>query len=140
MDENLIWFAYFDDEPVGAWLNLPELNQYFKYFNGKFGILEKVHFLWMKLTGKCKKFYGIVFGVVPEHQGKGVDGLLIWAGAQKIRSLNRYTFMELQWIGDFNPKMIAIAQSLGSKKCRTLITYRKLFDETREFKRHPMIG
>ena len=94
----------------------------------------------MKLTGKCKKFYGIVFGVVPEHQGKGVDGLLIWAGAQKIRSLNRYTFMELPWIGDFNPKMIAIAQSLGSKKCRTLITYRKLFDETREFKRHPMIG
>lgn len=139
LEEELIWFVYHKKEPIGAWLNLPELNQYFKHMNGKFGLLQKLRFLWMKLTGSCHKFYGIVFGVIPEFQGKGVDGLMIWAGAEKIKSLKKYDFMELQWIGDFNPKMISIARSLGAKKCRTLITYRKLFDSNKVYKRHPLL-
>lgn len=140
LEEELVWFVYYRDIPVGAWLNLPELNQYFKRFNGKFGMLQKLWFLWLKLTGACHKFYGIVFGVVPEYQGKGVDGLMIWEGAQKIRSLNKYHEMELQWIGDFNPKMIAITRSLGAQKCRTLITYRKLFDSSKAYMRHPILN
>ncbi len=139
MDEDLVWFVYFRGEPVGAWLNLPELNQYFKHMNGKFGLFQKMQFLWLKLRGVNRKFYGLVFGVVPEHQGKGVDGLLIWSGAIAIRKSGKYDFMELQWIGDFNPKMIAIARSLGTKQCRTLITYRKLFDPNKPFERHKMI-
>lgn len=136
MDEELVWFAYYKGEPVGAWLNLPELNQYFKYMNGKFGLFEKLKYLWLKFRGVNRKFFGIVFGVVPEHQGKGVDGLIIWSGGLAIRKSNRYDIMELQWIGDFNPKMIAIARSLGTKQCRTLITYRKLFDQSKPFIRH----
>jgi hypothetical protein len=139
MDEKLVWFAYFNDEPVGAWLNLPELNQYFKHMNGKFGVIQKLQFLWLKMTGSCKKFYGLVFGVVPEHQGKGVDALMIWAGGLEIRKEKKYDFMELQWIGDFNPKMISISLALGAKKCRTLITYRKLFDQNKPFQRHKIL-
>jgi len=139
MDEKLVWFAYYKGEPVGAWLNLPELNQFFKHMNGKFGWLQKLQFLWLKMTGSCKKFYGLVFGIVPEHQGKGVDCLMIWSGGLVIRKQKRYNFMELQWIGDFNPKMISIALALGAKKCRTLITYRKLFDETKPFNRHKIL-
>ncbi len=139
MDEELVWFAYYKDEPVGAWLNLPELNQYFKYMNGKFGIFEKLKFLWLKFRGVNRKFFGIVFGVVPEHQGKGVDGLMIWSGAIAVRGAKKYDYVELQWIGDFNPKMIAIARSLGTQQCRTLITYRKLFDPAKPFIRHKMI-
>jgi hypothetical protein len=41
MDERLIWFAYYKDEPIAMWINIPDLNQYFKHFNGKFGWLEK---------------------------------------------------------------------------------------------------
>lgn len=139
MEEELVWFAYFKGEPVGAWLNLPELNQYFKHMNGKFGLWQKLRFLYLKMTGACSKFYGIVFGVVPEHQGKGVDGLMIWEGAQKIRSLKKYNFMELQWIGDFNPKMISIAKALGTEKCRTLITFRYLFDQSKPFIRYKIV-
>jgi hypothetical protein len=139
MVEELVWFAYYKSEPVGAWINLPEVNQYFKYMNGKFGLMQKLLFLWLKMTRACKKFYGIVFGIVPEQQGKGVDALLIWSGGLEIRKLKRYNFMELQWIGDFNPKMISIARSLGTKKCRTLVTYRKLFDENAPFERHRML-
>jgi hypothetical protein len=135
MDEVLVWFAYHKSEPVAMWLNLPELNQYFKHMNGKFGIVQKLQFLWMKWRHTNRKFYGLVFGVVPEHQGKGVDGLMIWSGATAIRKAGHYDFMELQWIGDFNPKMISIAKALGTVQSRTLITYRKIFDPDAVFER-----
>jgi hypothetical protein len=31
---------------------------------------------------KCKKFVGLVYGVVPEWQGKGVDSYMIVEGAK----------------------------------------------------------
>ncbi len=135
MEEKLIWFVYYKDEPVGFWINLPELNYYFKHFNGKFGILQKFALLVMKLLSRNKKFYGLVFGVVPEHQGQGVDALMIRDGQDTLVSQTPYREMELQWIGDFNPKMISIAKSLGTSKCRTLITYRYLFDREAPFER-----
>ncbi|SDE92821.1 hypothetical protein [Chitinophaga filiformis] len=139
MDEKIVWFAYHNNEPVACWLNLPELNQFFKHMNGKFGVLQKLQFLYMKLMKKCKKFTGIVFGVVPEFQGKGVDAFMIVEGAKVIQGTLSYRQYELQWIGDFNPKMLNIAESLGTKPSRKLITYRYLFDRTKEFKRHPIL-
>jgi hypothetical protein len=50
-----------------------------------------------------------------------------------------YEDYELQWIGDFNPKMTNIAASLGTSISRQLITYRYLFDRNKEFKRHPIL-
>ena len=75
MDEKVIWFAYYKDEPVCMFVNLPDLNQLFKHLNGKFGLLQKLKFFWLQKTMKNKKFTGIVYGIVPEFQGKGVDAL-----------------------------------------------------------------
>ena len=139
MDEHITWFVYHKEEPIATWVNLPDLNQYFKHMNGKFGIIEKLRFLYLKNFGKCSRFVGIVFGVIPEFQGKGVDAYMIVEGAKVIQPLARYEEYEMQWIGDFNPKMINIAESLTNKRSRTLRTYRYLFDRTKEFKRHPML-
>ncbi len=139
MDEKVVWFVYYKNEPIACWLNLPELNQFFKYMNGKFGLLQKLQFLYLKLMKRCKKFTGIVFGIVPEFQGKGVDAYMIVEGAKVIQKELPYTQYELQWIGDFNPKMLNIAESLGTKPSRKLTTYRYLFDRTKEFQRHPIL-
>jgi hypothetical protein len=139
MDEQLIWFAYHKDEPIACWVNLPDLNQYFKHMNGKFGLWEKLKFLWLKQFGACPRFVGLVFGVIPEFQGKGVDAYIIIEGAFVIQKQARYDEYEMQWIGDFNPKMINIAESTGSHRSRTLSTYRYLFDREKEFKRHPIV-
>jgi hypothetical protein len=50
-----------------------------------------------------------------------------------------YTDIEMNWIGDFNPKMLSVTRLLGSTICKTHITYRKLFDENRPFERYPII-
>jgi hypothetical protein len=139
MDERINWFVYYNNEPIGAWINLPDLNQWFKYLNGKFDLWHKLKFLWIKRTKKCNKFVGIVFGIVPEFQGRGVDAYMIMEGAAVIQKGPIYEDYEMQWIGEFNPKMINVAENLPSYRSRKLTTYRYLFDRTKEFKPHPVL-
>lgn len=140
MDEHLIWFVYKNDEPIAFWVNLPELNQIFKHFKGKFGLVEKLRLLWLKKRGVNTKFTGIVFGVIPEFHGKGIDYYMIMEGAKVIQSKTNYTELELQWQGDFNPKILNISKNIGAKQSRLLTTYRYLFDRGKEFKRHPILN
>ncbi len=140
MDEKLIWFVYHKIDPIAFWINLPEVNQIFKRFNGKFGFVEKLKFLWLKWRMKNKKFTGIVFGVVPEFQGRGIDSYMIMQGAACMKNETHYTELELQWQGDFNPKMLNISKNIGAQKSRILTTYRYLFDRTKEFHRHPILN
>jgi hypothetical protein len=45
----------------------------------------------------------------------------------------------LTWIGDFNPKMIKVAENLGTTLWRTLQTYRYQFDRSLPFERAPVV-
>ena len=140
MDERLLWFAYYKEEPIAMFINLPDLNQWFKYLNGKFDLWHKLKFLWVKKTKPCKKFTGIAFGIVPEFQGKGIDAFMVVEAAKVVQPYTPYTDYEMQWIGDFNPKMLNVAHSIGDTfDSRRLVTYRYLFDRTKEFKRHPIL-
>lgn len=141
MDERIVWFAYYKKDPIAIFINLPDLNQWFKHLHGKFGLLQKLKFLWLKQFSRNKKFNGLVFGVVPEWHGKGVDAYIIAESAKVIQSSSvPYSEYEMQWIGDFNPKMLNIAASLGDvKRSRNLATYRYLFDREKEFHRHPIL-
>jgi len=141
MDEQIIWFAYHDSQPIGLFVNLPDLNQWFKKLNGKFGLMQKIYFLWLKRFQKNTKFNGLAFGVVPEFQGIGVDSFLIGEAYKSLQAnKSNYTDYEMQWIGDFNPKMVNIATRLGDVfLSRKLITMRYLFDRTKTFKRHPVL-
>jgi hypothetical protein len=150
MDERINWFVYYKGEPIAIWINLPDLNQWFKYLHGKFDLFHKLKFLWIKATKKNKKFTGIVFGIVPEFHGKGVDSYMIVEGCRVIQELTItngvynigkpiYDDYEMQWIGQFNPKMINVAEGLGTYRSRILTTYRYLFDRTKEFHPHPIL-
>lgn len=139
LDPKIVYFVYHKNEPVAFFINLPDINQLFKHFNGKFGWFEKLRFIWMLKRRKSKKFVGIVFGVTPDHQGKGVDSFLIVEASNIIRNELQYSEYEMQWIGDFNPKMIAVAETLTTHRNRKLITYRYLFDRSKTFIRHPFL-
>ncbi len=139
MDEKIMWFGYHKDKPVGFYINIPELNQVFKHVNGKLDLIGKLKFLYHKIRKTNKKMIGLVFGISPEHQGKGVDGALIHATAVMVQvKYKRYPFLEMNWIGDFNPRMIKVAEQVGGDVVKTHHTYRYLFDRTKEFKRMPI--
>jgi hypothetical protein len=136
LDERLMWFAFYDDEPVAFYLMLPELNQIIKHLNGKMNMIGKIKFLYYKLTGKMTRAFGVIFGVVPEHQGKGVEAAIVIAFVENsFKPGFPYKELEMNWIGDFNPTMMRLAEQVGGKIYKTHITYRLLFDETKEFRR-----
>lgn len=139
LDEEIIWFVYHEDKPIACWVNLPDLNQFFKHLNGKFGLWQKLKFLYLKRFGKCDQVMGIVFGIVPDFQRKGVDAYMIVEGSRAMLKRAKYKYYEMQWIGDFNPVMINLAESLGTYRSRNLSTYRYLFDRNKTFERHPFL-
>ncbi|HEX6224379.1 MAG TPA: hypothetical protein VFZ52_08215 [Chryseolinea sp.] len=140
LDPRLIYFGFYKGEPISFFLSLPEVNQIFKYVNGKMNWLGKLKFAWHTLMKTNKKAFGILFGVVPEHQGKGLDGAMVMKAREVLQEqYNRYVEYEMNWIGDFNPTMITVVRQVGANECKKHATYRKLFDETKPFKRAPIL-
>jgi hypothetical protein len=139
MDERVVWFAYYKEEPIAMFINLPDINQYFKHFNGKLNLINKLRLLWMKKTGQCKKLTGLAFGVVPKYQALGVDSFMIKECGLLIQGKGWYTHYEMGWAGDWNPKMVNIYKSLGGTQNRRMVTYRYIFDNKHAFERHPVM-
>ncbi len=137
MDEKAVWFAYYKEEPIAMFINIPDINQYFKYFNGKFEWKEKLRLLWMKFRRINKRLTGLAFGVVPKYQALGIDSYLIYACALTIQGKGWYDQYEMGWAGDWNPKMVNIYKSLGGKQSRRMVTYRIIFEDKYLFERHP---
>jgi hypothetical protein len=140
MDRRLLYFGFYKDEPISFFLSLPELNQIFKHVNGKLDWKGKLIFLWHTLRKTNRKAFGILFGIVPKHQGKGVDGAMIMNAREILQEkYDRYDEYEMNWIGDFNPKMINVVEQVGGFVAKRHGTYRKLFDESKPFRRAPIL-
>ncbi len=141
IDEKLLWFGFYKDEPIIFFLSLPEVNQIFKRLSGKLNWWGKLKFVWYRFRKVDRKAFGILFGIIPEHQGKGVDGAIIIHFRKLMQDeYHRYDEYEMNWIGDFNPQMLRIAEQIQTEVVKTHATYRYLFDRTREFKRMPLVG
>lgn len=140
MDPRIVVFVYHRGKPIAFYINLPELNEIFRHLNGSLDWWGKLKFLWHKWWGTATTMTGIVFGVVKEWQGKGVEGAMIAFMSEWLQKTRRYKETVLTWVGDFNPKMLRVCENLGAANYRTLATYRYLFDRNKPFERLPIIG
>jgi hypothetical protein len=137
IDPKLIYFGFYKGEPVSMFIQIPEINQLFKHVNGKMDLIGKLKFLWYKTFSPPNKMLGLVFGVVPEHQGKGVESaMVVEYDKMSGRSDFQYETIEMNWIGDFNPKMMRVCEQLLADIYKKHHTYRFLFDRDKPFERH----
>ncbi|KIC92807.1 hypothetical protein [Flavihumibacter solisilvae] len=139
LDESIAWITYDKEEPVAMWINIPDMNQIFRHFNGKMNLINKLRYLYYKWMGECNRFIGVIYGIVPRYQGSGIDYYMIVEAEKVIKKNGRYKELELMWQGDFNKKMLNISRNLGATESRRLITWRYQFDRSKEFYRHPFI-
>lgn len=141
IDEKLIYFAHYNDEPIGFFIMVPDLNPIMADFNGKFGWWQQLKLMWrLKVRRKATRIFGIIFAVTPEYHGKGIESGIIHAFEQQVMALG-YKSLELAWMGDFNPVMMRMVESfVCARKFKMHTTYRYLFDRTKEFKRCPRVG
>ena len=144
IDPNIIFFAYFNDEPIGFFITVPDLNRLIGKFNGKFGLWQKLRLMWdLKVRKSCDRIFGIIFGITPEFHGKGVEsGMMRFILEKYMRTpRNHYKTIEFAWVGDFNPVMNRMIESyVCATRHKMHTTYRYLFDRTKEFHRCPRLG
>jgi hypothetical protein len=136
IDEDIIWFAYFNDKPIAFFILLPDLNQIIKPFNGKLHIWNIMRFIWARATHKMTRMRAIVGGVHPAHQNSGVESAIFFKLYEVFKFKPWYKELELSWVGDFNPKMTAIYEALGAQKAKTHITFRYMINDKLEFVRY----
>lgn len=130
IDPKVIYFAYYKGEPIAFFLNLPEVNQIFKHIkHGQLDWRGKLIFIVHKLLRTNKRLTGRGFGIVPEHQGKGVVAGIVEFSRTIVQGeiKGRYIDYEMNWIGDFNNKMIKVVETIGSV-VKTHHTYRIGFE------------
>ncbi|MBN2596718.1 MAG: hypothetical protein JXR82_08055 [Marinifilaceae bacterium] len=140
MHKKLMWFAYYKEEPIGFFIMVPDLNELLQHINGKMNLYAKLRFIYYKHLQKNKNALGLIFGVVPEFQKRGIEAAMIYEFSRSGFDPNfPFSNLEMNWIGDFNPRMSHLMEHIGAKIYKTHHTYRKLFDETKEFKRSLII-
>jgi hypothetical protein len=83
---------------------------------------------------------GLLMGVIPEFQNRGIESAFIHNLAEVFRRKSHYTEIEFSWVADFNPRMRKIFIAVGCVPVKNYITYRYLFDRTKEFRRYPIPG
>ena len=144
VDRDLIYFAYFNNEPIGFFIMVPDLNCLIGKYRGKFGIVNKLRMMWnLKIRKRCDRIFAMVFGIAPEFQGKGVESGFMKAMLDNYlrTDRNKYRSVEFAWIGDFNPVMNRMVERyICARKHKMHTTYRYLFDREKEFTRCPRIG
>jgi len=137
LDPRVMIFAYYKERPIGFFIMIPDLYEVTKHFNGKFNLINKLRLIYnLKVRKISRKVIGLIFGVVPDFQNKGVADGMILTFEDEVRKKNfKYTDLEMNWIGDFNTAMIKLEEYLGATIRKKHITYRYLFDRNKEFKR-----
>jgi hypothetical protein len=136
IDEKLIWFAYFNDRPIAFFVLFPDLNQILKHFNGKLHLWNLMRFVYFKATHKMTRIRAVVGGVHPKFQNSGVESAIFFQLYKVFIKKPWFRELELSWVGDFNPKMIAIYEAIGAKKAKTHITYRYMINPKLSFIRY----
>lgn len=140
LEEEFIWFVYYNGKPIAFYMMIPDLNQILrKMKSGKMTLWNILKLLYFKKTKTISRCRVIVLGVIPQFQRLGIESGIFYQLKQVMLRKPWYKDMEMSWVGDFNPKMNALFESFGAKQTLTHLTMRYLFDSEKEFKRAAII-
>lgn len=129
MDEKIVWYAYYQGEPVAFVLCLPDVNQILKHLNGRLDLWGKLKFAWYRNTTTIDRLRIVIMGCKKKFQNHGIESALIRCLQKEVLPRNTIKGVELAWVGDFNQKMMALHEATGAKKDKVHRTYRYLFSE-----------
>jgi hypothetical protein len=113
--------------PLPLVVMMPDINPIIKRFKGKLNAINKLRFLYLAKRRIFTRARMVVMGVKRKYQNHGIESGFFWHMEKVMEHYPEYKEIELSWVGDFNPKMLALHKALGGKPSKKHITYRKLF-------------
>ncbi len=117
---DLVLFGYWEDEPVGFSVSLPDYNEVLKRLNGKLGLLGLLKFFYF--SKKVKTIRIMLLGVKQAFQKRGVEGLLYYETFKKGIEKG-YLKGECSWILEDNMLMQRGIEAMGGKRYKTYRVY-----------------
>ncbi|MGB9618524.1 MAG: acyl-CoA N-acyltransferase, partial [Desulfomonilaceae bacterium] len=122
-DEDLIFFIYFNEEPIGAALMVPDVNPLLKRFNGKIGILGPLKYLLFKK--EIRGVRGLLLGIKRQYQDMGVPFFLLYHALDRTKNKQQYQYLELGWNLEDNHDINQLEMDGGAKLFKKYRIYRK---------------
>lgn len=117
---DLVLFAYWQDEPAGFSVSLPDYNQVLKRLNGKLGLIGFLKFLYF--SRKIDTIRVMLLGVKHAFQKRGVEGLLYYETFK--RGIRKgYRGAECSWILEDNLLMQHGIEAMGGNRYKTYRIY-----------------
>lgn len=138
IDEEFIWLAYYRGRPVGIFMMYPDVNMILRHFSGRMTLVNMIRFLILKKRKEMNRIKGLLYGVIPEYHGRGLESGFMYQILKVLEHKPHYVEAEFSWVADFNPPMRKIFEEIGADPAKTYATYRYLFDREKEFKRYPI--
>lgn len=116
----LVLFAYWEEEPIGFSVSLPDYNMVLKHLNGKIGLLGAFKFLYY--SKKIDKIRVMLLGIKHHYQKKGVEGLL-YIETFRNGIKKGYHKAECSWILEENVLMQHGIEAMGGRRYKTYRIY-----------------
>lgn len=122
VDEDIVYFAEKDGQPIGFSLATPDINQALKKINGRlfpFGIFKLLYH-----ARRIDRLRVIIMGVIKEYRNKGIDSVFYLDTYQKGIEKG-YNWGEFSWILENNDPMNAALRNIGARVYKTYRIYEK---------------
>ena len=122
-DPDLAFFIYYEDEPAGVCVILPDINPLLKRLNGRIGLSGLLKFLLYQreITG----LRGLLFGVKEKYRQLGLPLLAFRHLFEEVKKKEKYRYLELGWTLEDNDSINLLVEEAGARIHKTYSLFRK---------------
>ncbi|WP_312136531.1 GNAT family N-acetyltransferase [Brevundimonas sp.] len=122
MDPNLSAILHYKGKPAGVVICIPDLNPFVKHAGARYGL--RMIWSWLRGLFAPKRAVIILYSVMPEHQGKGVNAALLHRVLGALKK-GGYQSCGGTWIADVNDASLAQLKRLNAQVLHRTHLFRK---------------
>jgi GNAT superfamily N-acetyltransferase len=123
VDEEGVFFIYYDDEPVGVCIILPDFNPLLKALNGKIGLTGL--FKLLRYKSYLKSARCMALGVKKTHRNLGLPVVAFHEFVKIWENRPNYMEAEVGWNLEDNYDIIKFEEEMGFELCKRYRVFRK---------------
>lgn len=122
MDPSLAAILHYQGKPAGVVICIPDLNPFLRRAGARYGL--RMVWSWLRGLFLPKRAVIILYSVMPEHQGKGVNAAMLHRVVGALKK-GRYRTCGVTWIADVNKASLRQMERLGARRLHRTHLFRR---------------
>jgi hypothetical protein len=123
IEPELAFFVYYDKEPVGIGVLLPDFNPLLRHFNGNLGL--SALYKKFKYQSEIKGLRGLLFGVKNDYRQLGLPLVSVQYVMNILNKIDKYEYAEMGWTLEDNEAINRLFNECGISPDKRYRIYRK---------------